>query len=187
MNKKTLGIVFPVLLIVLFTLAFNTQSMESVDDFIEDEFDMVCNREPIKAPDFTARDPQGSAHRLSDQKQKIVVLNFWASWCLPCIRELPRIQRLYEMTSDDQVEIITVNVRDRLSRVERLLEKKKYDFTIVLDQDGAIYRSFKVTQFPTTILINKEGGIICRVHGERDRDNKLFVDFITKLSRQGDQ
>jgi len=177
--------VFPVLLIVLFTLVFDTQAVQTTDDHLLDEFDMVCSREPTKAPDFTARDLQGRVHRLSDQQEKIVVLNFWASWCLPCIRELPRFQRLFEMTTDDEVEILAVNVRDRISRVEKLLKKRKYGFNIIMDHDGAIYRSFGVTNFPTTILIDKEGRIVCRILGERDWDNKLFVDYLTNLSRQG--
>ncbi len=137
------------------------------------------------APEFEAVDLDGRVFRLRDFDKQTVILNFWATWCLPCIRELPRLEKLRQMLPADKYTILAVNARDRPSRVRKYLNGKKFQFKVLLDIDGAIYKTYGITRFPTTVIIGPEGKLLAEIFGERDWAKEGFINYLNYLSTKG--
>ena len=112
------------------------------------------------ALDFTAQMADGSSFTLSEQAGKVVLINFWATWCGPCIGELPDIARLCEeYNSGEQVKIITVNLGESASTVQRFLDRPSYSLPVILDPNRTISRPYNITNIPRTVIFNKNGTV----------------------------
>lgn len=122
-----------------------------------------------KAYDFTLLDREGNEISLSSLKGKVVFLNFWASWCGPCKAEKPHMQKVHEEYKDEEVVILAVNVtaveRNGIEDVNTYLDKNKFTFPVLYDQDGSVATQYRVRAFPTTYILNKEGIIVQRIEG----------------------
>jgi len=132
------------------------------------------------APDFEARDINGKAVKLSDYSGKVILLNFFATWCPPCRAEMPdfnEIQKEYKKS----VKIIAVNVgREKLDTVKQFADKNKLRFTIVMDK-GDIQRLYgPISAIPVTIIIGKDFKIARRYVGQRQKNT--FIADIKGLS-----
>ena len=114
------------------------------------------------APDFTVYDPTGTPVKLSDLRGKPVVLNFWASWCGPCKREMPDFQKLYEELGD-QVQFVMVNLStawgDTKADAENLLKTQGFNFPVYYDTDGVLTQLYGITGIPATLFVDEKGGI----------------------------
>lgn len=120
----------------------------------------------IPAPDFTLTDQYGSEHTLSDYKGKTVFLNFWATWCGPCKREMPDIQALYEKYGENQEDLIVLGVagpgigrEGSEEDIKSFLSENGYTFPVVMDPDGQLYYQYNVSAFPTTFMIAEDGSV----------------------------
>lgn len=110
--------------------------------------------------DFTAQMTDGSSFTLSEQAGKVVLVNFWATWCGPCVRELPDIARLHEeYSSGEQVRIITVNLGESASTVQRFLDRQSYSLPVILDPNRTISGPYNITNIPRTVIFNKDGTV----------------------------
>lgn len=107
-------------------------------------------------PQLSAQDLLGKTWDLTALKGRVVLLNFWATWCGPCKEEMPTLQTLAEMEGDD-LAVLAVDVNEPLPRVRRYLQATNLDLTVLRDPEGDIARAWGVTVFPTTILIDTEG------------------------------
>ena len=135
-------------------------------------------REIIPAYDFTLTDQYGNTHTLSDYKGKIVMLQFFATWCTYCKAELPSVQELYEELPDDLV-ILVVNQpggreTDKQGVID-FLNKNGYTFPTVFDEDGQVNYNYGVTGLPTTYLINTEGNVYGYMPGAMDKQTMLQI------------
>lgn len=112
------------------------------------------------APDFTLTNLQGESMTLSDFRGQKVILNFWASWCGPCRAEMPDMQKFYEATSDQDIEVLAVNLthfeRQR-EHVDEFVEEFGLTFPIPLDVDNKQYDAYKVLTIPTTYFLDEQG------------------------------
>ena len=108
------------------------------------------------APDFTLQALDGSTFRLSEQRGKPVVLNFWATWCGPCQNELPAIQKAAEHFGDDVV-FAGVDQGEKPEVVQSFVDKLGLTFTIPMDTDGTIGYNYGVQGLPTTFFIDRNG------------------------------
>lgn len=133
-----------------------------------------------KAPDFTLEDMQGNKVSLSDFKGKVVVVNFWATWCPPCIEEMPSMEKLHQKFKGDDFVLLAVNAEEN-SRplVERFLKKNPYTFPVLLDQDAKVQQMYGVYRFPETIIINRQGEIVTKVLGGRDWMDEEIVSVLS--------
>ncbi|MDR0597664.1 MAG: redoxin domain-containing protein [Treponema sp.] len=120
---------------------------------------------PIPMFDFSAEAPDGTVIRLSDLKGKALFLNFWATWCGPCRMEMPSMEALYRRFKDRGLEILAVNVRENRRDVAAFMEEMSLSFPAALDLRGDIASDYGIEAFPTTYLIDRNGGIVARLVG----------------------
>jgi len=105
-------------------------------------------------------DLNGKAHSLADYKGKVVLVNFWATWCPPCRAEMPSMQRLKERMAGKPFVILAVDMAESEAEVRSFLKEikpAKIDFTILMDKSGKTIKEWKVSVFPTTFIIDAEG------------------------------
>jgi len=116
-------------------------------------------REGFPAPDFTLDTLDGGKVTLSDLRGKVVVVNFWATWCLPCREETPALEKAYEQYKDSGMVILGVNLtnQDVVSEVESFVQEFKLSYPILLDRDGSVSYLYQIKGLPTTFFINREG------------------------------
>lgn len=116
-------------------------------------------REGFFAPDFTLDTLQGEQVKLSGLRGKVIVVNFWTTWCPPCHAETPALEMSYEAYKDLDVVILGVNLTDQdsLKEVESFVHEFGLTYPILLDRDGAVGLLYQLSGLPTTFFINREG------------------------------
>ena len=116
-------------------------------------------REGFFAPDFTLDTLQGEQVKLSGLRGKVIVVNFWTTWCPPCRAETPALEMSYEAYKDVDVVILGVNLTDQdsLKEVESFVQEFGLTYPILLDRDGAVGLLYQLSGLPTTFFINREG------------------------------
>lgn len=122
------------------------------------------------APDFTLRTMDGKAVRLCDLKGKVVVLDFWASWCGPCLRELPSIEKLHREYKGKDVILLGVNAEDP-EDARALVQDRQYTFPTLLDEGRSVTKLYQIRAIPTVIVIDPRGLVsehFVGVRAERD-------------------
>ena len=119
-------------------------------------------------PPLVLKDVSGKEHRLDDYRGKVVVINFWATWCEPCREEMPSLNRLKAQMADTPFAILAVDMGEGEARIKAFLEKTPVDFTVLLDRDSAVSKSWKVRVLPTTLVLDPDTRIRYMVTGELD-------------------
>ena len=116
-------------------------------------------------PDFELPDPTGKTVKLSEvsRDKKIVVVNFWATWCGPCRVEMPSFEKLYREQKNNGFIILAIAEDKDRAKLDQYLKDKPVSFPVLIDQDNALAERFKIESFPTTVLVG-EGGKIREVH-----------------------
>ncbi|AOT70285.1 hypothetical protein Gferi_12180 [Geosporobacter ferrireducens] len=128
-----------------------------------------------KAFDFTLLDREGNEISLSSLQGKVVFVNFWATWCPPCVQEMPYIQAIYDQYQKKDVVILAVNVlatekSKDAATVNQFLEENGYTFPVLYDVDGSVTVKYRVSAFPATYIIDKDGYIADFVSGAMNKD-----------------
>ena len=136
-----------------------------------------------EASDFVLEDIDGKKRRLSDLRGKVVLVNFWATWCPPCRREMPSIERLSRLLKSADFEILAVNVAENLDTVFSFagtLEPVP-TFPIVFDRDSSVLRAWPVRGLPTSFVLDKQGRIAYRAVGGREFDDPAILAQLRSL------
>ncbi len=132
------------------------------------------------APALDLTDLQGQRWTRASLQGRVVVLNFWATWCPPCRAEMPSLQTLHELGGGNPL-VIGINVREPASKVRRYLEASGLQFPVVLDPQGELARRLDIRTYPSTLLIAPDGQIHWRVVGEVDWAGPQAWDWLTSL------
>lgn len=137
-----------------------------------------------KAPDFTLEDMQGNKVSLSDFEGKVVIINFWATWCPPCIEEMPSMEKLQERFKGEDFVLLAVNVEENSRKiVERFLKKNPFSFPVLLDEDAVVQQIYGAYRFPETVIVGRNGDVVARIVGGRnwmDPEILRVLDFMVK-------
>jgi len=136
---------------------------------------------PVRAHDFSARRLTGEPLRLNDLLGKVVFLNFWATWCVPCKAEMPAMERLAQTLADAPFVIVAVNMQEPPERVKAFVEELGLTFPVVLDPTGKISRAYATTVLPTTYVIDRNGYVVRRALGPRPWDKPHVVQLFRDL------
>lgn len=111
-----------------------------------------------EAMDFKVQSMDGETLQLSDLRGKKVMLNFWATWCPPCKKEMPEIEKFNEKHNDD-IEIVAVNIQESTDKVKKFINENDYHFPIYLDKSGKVSEGYSIYAIPTTYFIGTDGKI----------------------------
>jgi peroxiredoxin len=135
------------------------------------------------APDFSLPDLSTNTVTLSLYRgQKVVLMDFWATWCGPCRMAMPDLQDLQDKFKDRGFEILSVNQGESAEQVRNFIQRKKYTFHVVLDQDGAVGGKYGVRGIPTLVLVDKKGVVqwLSVGYSGNDDDLRQLLERLTK-------
>ncbi|MCB9779179.1 MAG: TlpA family protein disulfide reductase [Alphaproteobacteria bacterium] len=142
------------------------------------------------APGIELRDTDNQLVTLADLKGKVVLLNFWATWCGPCMLELPHLQKMYDDLKDQGFVVLSVSTDDArdASKVKPLVKAKRLTFPVVLDKDTAVVSQYNPNKIlPYTVLIDREGRIAARHQGYNPGDEvNIRAEVEALLSGEGE-
>ena len=141
---------------------------DQVDGVIEFKPGMPI-KEGVQAPDFTGELIDCTSITLSELQGKPVIINFWATWCGPCVKEMPAFERLKD-DFGDKIGIIAVNCGDDAGTVKDFMEENGYTFPVVLDEEYSISMLYPTNSIPYTVVVDAEGKVTHISTGALDAD-----------------
>lgn len=136
------------------------------------------------AQDFMLRNVDGKPVKLSDYKGKVVLLQFWATWCGPCKVEMEHLQPMYEQLNGQGFEVLSISSDDARtsSQVKPFVKRKKYDFTVLLDRDATVTGTYNPTKtLPYSVLIDRQGQVYKQYSGYNPGDEKTLEKDVKEL------
>jgi len=137
----------------------------------------------VEALDFTTTTPEGEEVKLSDFEGQVVFLNFWATWCTPCLQEMPAMDGLQAKLQDEPFQVLAVNMQESAERIQQWRKKFDFSFPIIMDNEGEIGRTYGVDRIPTTYIIDRRGNVVSRALGPREWDGEEAVRYFRELIR----
>lgn len=134
------------------------------------------------APDFTLQNMQGEKVTLSDLRGQVVLVNFWATWCPPCRQEMPSMEELYQHFEGKEFEMLAINVEeDGPDAVAEFLDDKTHSFPILFDEDAQVRRQYKVSKYPETFVVDRDGTVVEHIVGAIDWMQPSVVKYLENL------
>lgn len=136
------------------------------------------------APDFQLEDTEGKLITLSELRGKVVLVNFWATWCPPCKEEMPSMDRLNKFMAGEDFVMLAINTeKDGRSVVPAFLQNNPHDFTVLYDDKGTVQQQYGVYKFPESFIIGKDGTVDQKIIGQIDWSSPKTVAYFKSLTR----
>jgi len=136
------------------------------------------------APDFTLPDLNGNPVSLSDYRGKVVLFNIWATWCPPCVSEMPSMEKLHQNMKGEDFDILAVSIDESgADAVGSFMKKHKLNFTVLTDPKGTVNNQYHTTGIPESFIIDKNGMIVEKIIGPRDWAAPESVRIFRELAR----
>ena len=137
------------------------------------------------APNFTLPGLDGKMVSLSNYQGHVVLVNIWATWCPPCVDEMPSMERLYQELKDENFEIVAISI-DAMGAeaVAPFMEKNKLSFAALLDPEGTIKSVYQTTGVPESFIVNKKGILVEKIIGPRNWADPAAVRYLRDLIRR---
>ncbi len=136
------------------------------------------------APDFTLRTMEGPNLRLQEQRGRVVLVNFWATWCGPCRQELPQLNKLYDKYRGSGFVLLGVNIDDDARTATELATKLGVRFPVLLDTDKKVSRLYDMSAMPATLMIDRDGRVRYIHRGYRDGVEQTYEEQIRELLKE---
>ena len=129
---------------------------------------------------FKLKDLKERTHSLGDYRGKVVLINFWASWCLPCLQEMPSMKTLADKLENSSFVLLTLNTSDSSRRIRETLKRLRLELTVLQDNKGKTTKAWQVEVLPTSFLLDRNGEVRYRVVGPVEWDD---ADVILKIKQ----
>ncbi len=130
--------------------------------------------------DFTLTDHLGDEQSLSDYAGDVILLNFWATWCPPCVHEIPSMNRMAEKLGEG-FEIVSVNYQESAEHIAEFMDEVQVDFPVLMDFDGRVAAGWRVFAFPSSFILDREGRIRYSVNSAIEWDDPEVIDTVRDL------
>lgn len=137
-----------------------------------------------KAPDFTLKSKSGKNLRLSEYRGKVVMINFWASWCGPCRQEMPLLEQLYKRYGKVGFVILGVNVEEDSSKANSMLRDVPVSFPVLYDTTNKVSKMYNVSAMPTTVMVDRNGNMRYLHKGYKPGYEKDYKKQVKQLIRE---
>ncbi len=146
------------------------------------DFRLVAFSRPFPAPGFQLPDLADQAHQLADFKGQYVLLNFWATWCAPCVEEMPALEALHQKLRPHGFTVVAISTDTiETAKIEAFVRKLKVTFPIFRDADQAISKKYGARDLPATFLLNPKGEVIAAAKGARDWASEQAFSYFNEL------
>jgi peroxiredoxin len=143
---------------------------------------LVRFQRPIPAPEFTLPDPQGRPVRLGDLRGRWVLLNFWATWCPPCVQEMPSLERLSRAMAERPFTVLAISLDvEGAAKVKPFAAHLGLTFPIVLDREGRVADRYGASDLPATFILDPAGQVVLAAKGARDWASPEILAYLQEL------
>jgi len=160
---------------------FHKRKQPAISEDLFKKLNIERPKEKVPAPNFTLEDLNGRKVGLKGLKGKVIFLNFWATWCAPCVQEMPTMEKLHKTFGQKGLTVLAVNYREDAKEVKKFFSKYKLTFIALLDLDGKVSERYRTWGLPVTVIINKRGEIVAKVIGSRDWHSPDAKEFFRRL------
>ncbi len=133
------------------------------------------------APELDLPDLEGTRHRMGDYRGRVVIVNFWATWCPPCREEMPSMQRAYEQLRAEGIEMLAINIGEDEDIIFAFTADYPVEFPLLMDLDSTTIQSWPVKGLPTTFVVDPQGRLAYRAIGERAWDDPELLSPVRSL------
>jgi peroxiredoxin len=123
-----------------------------------------------QAPTFTLTGLDGKSHSLAEYRGQVVLINFWATWCIPCRAEMPELETAYKKHRANGVVVLGIDWKESRETVQAFIEERQVTYPILLDSDGRAYNAFQVPALPQTYVLDRQGKIVVMRTGLATRE-----------------
>ena len=171
-------------------LSLHTSQVWATRSPLSEEVQAMLELERIDAPkvelpaaDFEGILLNGQSFRLSDQKGKVVFLNFWATWCSPCLKEMPDMQELQKELGS-KILVLAVGMGEEPERIKKFQKKHQFEFQILPDPEMTVTQLYGVRNIPITYLVNTSGIVVGRALGPREWTRPKLLKFFENLAAE---
>jgi peroxiredoxin len=147
------------------------------------ELDLIRPSRTKAAEDFTVSTPGGGRFRLSEHRGKVVMVNFWATWCPPCLEEMPAMERLHRRHKDAGFTLVAVSVDADSAKVMPFLTSHKLTFQVGLDPRMDLANSYSVRALPSSFIVGRDGNLAALAIGPRHWDNDAAHSLVEGMAR----
>jgi peroxiredoxin len=171
-----------IFLIVLISVGFGIIVLVQTKDSSFDLSGKSRIDKGVPAPEFTLPGLDGNMVKLVDYKGKVVLLNIWATWCPPCVQEMPSMEKLYQELKDEDFQILAVSIDVSAGNVVApFMKKHKLSFPALTDTQGTLKSLYRTTGVPESFIIEKDGIIAEKIIGPRDWATPAVISYFRNL------
>jgi len=166
------------LIIIFFIL--NTNNTYSQPNILKTFNNIVLHQKPKNLPDLELINKKGNTIIFNDFSSKLTLINFWATWCAPCKKELPELDNLYQQIPRSQVNIVLINIENiKYDKIEKFFNKLKVKNLVShFDNKLKLTKELKLRGIPITLIVNSDGKEMGRIIGDLNFTNPFFVSWI---------
>jgi|TARA_B110000263_G_scaffold2728_1_gene2318 peroxiredoxin len=187
LTKKSVLLFFIIFIgTILFFLEHFTEAPISIADVqTEEKFGQKKSAVGYLAPDFSLRNLKGNYQSLDSFSGQVVVLNFWATWCVPCRVEMPSFEKLYRRYRSEGLTVLAVTLDKKSEKnIKSFVEEYELSFPVLLDEEGKVERLYPSMTIPFTYVIDRKGRIVARVDGAKNWESSETFEAIEYLLKK---
>ena len=129
-------------------------------------------------PNFTVTTLDGKVVKIAELKGKVILLNFFATWCGPCREEMPGMERLFRAYRDKGLVVLAVNMQQSAKTVRPFVQELKLSFPALLDAEGSVSHDYGIRALPVSFLVGRDGNLLWRAMGGREWDTREMQSYI---------